>query len=111
MRLAIAALAFLSGATALLVIVAGVYLLPAYDAYRDANQRERSLLAASSTLLLAVVLVLLLVMLVAALGLRNIVSRDERGRTNTRYVDAWQESARRTKPSGGEKGGPGQEGR
>jgi type II secretory pathway component PulF len=99
LRLAAATLAFVTGATVLIVLVVRAYLLPAYEAWRQAGPHQRALLSASSTLLLAVMLLVLLLLLTAAFGVRRYFHRSaERHRVRTRHTDAWAESARRARP-------------
>ena len=96
-RLLVASVAFILASAAMIVIVFRGYLKPAYEAWRQADPQQRSLLSASSTLLLAVVLVLVLLLLITAFGVRRFFHLGRHGpdRAKTHYVDAWSESARR----------------
>ena len=91
-----ASVAFLMGFSALIVLIAHYYLLPAIDAARDADPAGRRQLSAFSTLLLAVVLFTLLVSLLVTFRVRKFfMPRSSPQRTRTEHIDAWTESARR----------------
>jgi hypothetical protein len=97
-RLLVAAAAFSIGAGAIILLSVRMYLLPAYQAWRDAGPRQRELLSASSLLLMAVVLVVLLLLLVTAFGVRRyFYPTPPLQRTKTDYVDAWAEAGRRAR--------------
>lgn len=97
-RLLVASVAFTIGATTVIVLAVRMYLLPAYNAWKQADPRQRDLLSASSALLLAVVLVVLLLLLIAAFGVRRyFFPGPSARRTRTRYVDAWAEAGRRAR--------------
>ena len=89
-------LAFLVGFAVLIYFISDWYLLPAFDAARDANPAEKKSLAAHARLLLAVVLVILVcgILLTFRFG-RFFLPRHREPRRPTQYVDAWTESAKR----------------
>ena len=89
-------LAFLVGFAVLIYVVSDWYLLPAFDAARDANAGEKKTLAAHARLLLAVVLVILVcgILLTFRFG-RFFLPRQGDARRPTQYVDAWAESGKR----------------
>lgn len=89
-------LAFLLGFAVLLFVLSDWYLLPALDAVKTADPREKKTLAAHARLLLAVVLVVLVcgILLTFRFG-RFFLPRQREGRSATKYSDAWAESARR----------------
>jgi H+/Cl- antiporter ClcA len=97
-RLLVAGVVFAGGAIALMVLVARLYLLPAYAAWRNAPPAQRDVLSASSALLLALVLVILLLLLIAAFGVRRyFFPPPPTDRTVTPYVDAWAKAGRRAR--------------
>jgi hypothetical protein len=97
-RLTVASIAFAVGAVVIIVLAVRMYLLPAYEAWRQADPRQRDLLSASSALLLAVVLVVLLLLLIAAFGVRRyFFPGPSPQRTKTPVIDAWAEAGRRAK--------------
>lgn len=88
--------AFLLGFAALILFIVYYYLLPAMEAARSADATGRRQLSAFSTLLLAVLLFSLLVALAMTFRIhRFFFPRPLPKRTQTEYIDAWQESARR----------------
>jgi CDP-diglyceride synthetase len=88
--------AFLLGFAVLILFIAYYYLLPAMEAARSADASGRRQLSAFSTLLLAIVLFSLLVGLAMTFRIhRFFFPRPLPKRTQTEYIDAWQESARR----------------
>ena len=91
-------LAFLVGFAVLIYVISDWYLLPAFDAARNANPAEKKTLAAHARLLLAVVLVILLSGIVLTFRFGRFFlprRRDLEPRPPTQYADAWAESARR----------------
>jgi len=87
---------FLLAFAALIAVVAFYYLLPALDAARGADVAGRRQLSAFSMLLMAVILFVLLVGLAMTFRIhRFFFPRPIPKRTQTEYVDAWSESARR----------------
>ena len=93
-----AALAFLIGFTALLLVVCYGYLFPAMEAAKGATDPEKRQLVGLSRLLLVVVLLVLYggLLLTFRVG-RFFLPRSTGERTKTQYVDAWAESAKRVK--------------
>ena len=91
-----ATLAFLLGFAVLIYFISDWYLLPAFDAARNANAAEKKSLAAHAWLLLAVVLVILVcgILLTFRFGRFFLPGRRDPLRP-TKYVDAWAESAKR----------------
>lgn len=95
---AVAVVVYLAGFVAVLLIVSHFYLLPAIEATRGADPKQRELLAWHARLVLIVVLFVLL----GGLMLTFRISRFFRPRPGprpkpTQYVDAWEESGRRMK--------------
>jgi hypothetical protein len=87
---------FLTGFSALLLLVCWYYLLPAADAYRDADKLGKHKLAATSSLLLAVILFVMLVGMMMTFRVRRFFfPRPTPKPTKTDYVDAWAESGKR----------------
>jgi hypothetical protein len=95
-RLSWGVILFLAGFFILLLVVSNYYLLPAMQIAPQATPTERRWLQAASALLLAVVLFVLIVglMMVFRVG-RFFMPRSLGQRTETKYVDAWAESAKR----------------
>jgi hypothetical protein len=91
-------LAFMIGYVVLLIVVSRYYLIPAMIAWRDATEVERGWLSAASALLLAVILLTLVIGLLMVFQIRRFFfPPPPRQRIQTRYTDAWAESARRVK--------------
>src|SRR3954464_9716038 len=92
-------LAFMLGFTILLVAISWYYLFPAFDAAKAADQSGKHKLAATSSLLLAVVLFVLIsgILMTFRVG-RFFFPRPTPKRTQTQYIDAWSESAKRLQP-------------
>ncbi len=92
-------LAFLVGYVLLLLAIFKYYLLPALDAFRDADQPHKELLSAHSALILAILLLILAagIMLTFRIG-RFFFPRISEKRSQTKYVDAWAEAGKRTPP-------------
>lgn len=91
-----ATLAFLSGFAVLIYVISDWYLLPAFDAARDADPAGKKSLAANAWLLLAVVLMILVcgILLTFRFG-QFLLPRPREPRRPTKYVDAWAESGKR----------------
>jgi hypothetical protein len=90
------ALAFLAGFAVFLIFIARSYLIPAVQAAAEATPRQKAQLAAYSMLLLAVILLIIVCGLLLTFRIsRFFFPRSSPSRTQTRYVDAWAESARR----------------
>ena len=90
---------FLLGFAILLAVVSKYYLIPAIIAAKTATVHEKRWLMASSRLLLAVVLFVIVagIFLTFRVG-RFFFPRFSRPpRTQTQYIDAWAESAKRIK--------------
>ncbi len=93
-----AALVFLIGFTALLLVVCYGYLVPAMEAAKEATDPEKRQLVGLSRLLLVVVLLVLYAGLLLTFRVgRFFLPRSTGERTKTQYVDAWAESAKRVK--------------
>jgi formate hydrogenlyase subunit 3/multisubunit Na+/H+ antiporter MnhD subunit len=91
-----ATLAFLLGFAVLIYFISDWYLLPAFDAARNANATEKRSLAAHAWLLLAVVLVILVCGILLTFRFGRFFLPGRRGpHRPTKYVDAWAESAKR----------------
>jgi hypothetical protein len=88
-------LLFLAGFFALLLLITHQYLLPALQTAPNATPAEKRWLSAASALLLAVVLFVLGAGLVMIFRVGRFFSRSNEARTQTKYVDAWAEAARR----------------
>jgi len=89
-----ATVAFLLGFAGLITILSKYFLIPGLDAAADATAPEKRQLSAFALLLLAIVLLLLVVGLLMTFRVsRFFTARSPR--TQTKYVDAWAESARR----------------
>ena len=87
---------YLLGFAAFIAILSWYFLLPALDASQSATPRQKQQLSAYSLLLLAVVLLVILAGLVLTFRIsRYFFPRPQSRRTQTKYVDAWAESARR----------------
>jgi len=101
LRASWATILFLAGFFVLLLVVVDYYLLPAMQVVKQATPTERRWLQAASALLLAVVLFVL----GAGLGVlfrvgRFFLPRSLGQRSETKYVDAWAESAKRVRVGG-----------
>src|SRR5436305_1171290 len=89
-------LAFLLIFVALLLAVSYWFLFPALAAAQNATEKERHRLGAYAWLLLALVLFILFVAMTLIFRLsRFFLPRKSAPRTETPYVDAWAESAKR----------------
>lgn len=90
---------FLVGFSVLIVIVSRYFLLPALDAYQSGDEAGRKLLSAHSALLLSLLLLVLIsgLLLTFRIG-RFFFPRAAARRTQTKYVDIWAESGKRTPP-------------
>lgn len=87
---------FLLAFAVLVTIIARWYLIPAMQAANQATSGQRQHLSAYSWLLLALTLLILICGLVLTFRIsRFFFPRASAGRTQTKYVDAWAESARR----------------
>ena len=96
-----AMVAYLLGFAVLITFIAWYYLIPALDAATDASPRQRQQLSAYSLLLMAVVLLIVFVGIVLTFRVsRYFFPRPQGGRTQTKYIDAWAESAKRLEPGG-----------
>jgi len=82
-------------AISVIFLVCLKYLPRAADAWNHADMHGRKLLALMAVLLVGVLLFFLLVML--GLAVRYSRPRKPTGKTVTRYIDAWAESAKRMK--------------
>jgi hypothetical protein len=93
-------LAFIAAFSIGIIFLSVYYLLPALDAFLQADRigdhRGKMAIRATSALLLSVILVILLagVLLTFRIG-RLFFPRPRPPRTKTTYVDAWSESAKR----------------
>jgi len=93
-------LAFIAAFSVGIIFLSVYYLLPALDAFLEADRvgdhRGKMAIRATSALLLSVILVILLagVLLTFRIG-RLFFPRARPPRTSTTYVDAWSESAKR----------------
>ena len=91
-----ATVGFLLGFAVLITIIARWYLIPAMYAARQATPGERSQLSAYSLLLMAVILLIVVCGLILTFRIsRFFLPRSGFPRSETKYVDAWSESARR----------------
>jgi hypothetical protein len=105
-----AVLIFLIGFTGGIVALAYYYLLPAlriyYEARKNGDKSGMMAIRATSALLLTVLLMILVtgVLLTFRIG-RLFFPRNAPPRTQTKYVDAWAESAKRMKTPPDEDGG------
>jgi hypothetical protein len=81
----------------LIAFVSRYYLLPAIDAAKHATPREKRWLMASSRLLLAVILFVIVagIFLTFRIGRFFFPRHGPAMRTQTTYIDAWAESAKR----------------
>src|SRR5687768_8917690 len=94
-----AMVAYLFGFAVLISFIAWYYLIPAMQAATDATPRQRQQLSATSLLVMAVVLLIVFVGIVLTFRIsRFFFPRPPLARTQTKYVDAWAESARRVDP-------------
>lgn len=88
--------AFLLGFAVLITIIARSFLVPAMQAARQATPGERSQLSAYSLLLMAVILLIVVCALILTFRIsRFFFPRSGGPRSETKYIDAWSESARR----------------
>ena len=91
-----AMVAYLLGFAILITFIAWYYLIPALDAATNATPNQRRQLSAYSLLLMAVVLLIVFVGIVLTFRVsRYFFPRPPHSRTQTKYVDAWAESAKR----------------
>ena len=92
-------LAFLAAYVLIVAAVAYYYLVPAMRAYFSAQQtndtRGQRAISATSTVLMLVLLLILVSGLVVSLRVSRYFFPRKTTRTQTRYVDAWAESAKR----------------
>jgi hypothetical protein len=87
---------YLLGFAIFIAVISWYFLLPALDATRSATPGQKQQLSAYSLLLLAIVLLVILAGLVLTFRVsRYFFPRPQSRRTQTKYVDAWAESARR----------------
>lgn len=97
-RAMVAAIAFLFGFAALLLVVVFRFLLPAMQVAQGADAPARRQLSAIAALVLVLVMFCVLAFLVACFRPgRFLFPRRQSPRSRTPYVDAWEESARRLK--------------
>jgi hypothetical protein len=95
-RIPWAVLIFLTGFSALLLLVCWYYLLPAADAFRSADKSGQHKLAATSSLVLAIILFVLIVGMMMTFRVRRFFFPKPTPKpTKTEYVDAWTESGKR----------------
>jgi len=95
-RTSFAVLAFLLVFAILLIGVSEFYLIPAIGAAKDATPSDKAKLVAVSRLLLALVLFILFVGLLLTFRVgRFFFPRSSSPRTQTRYINAWEEAGRR----------------
>lgn len=88
--------AFLLGFVALLVFVSRHYLMPALEAYSNADPDGRQQLAAVSALMLAILLITIIIGLLLAFRVRRFFKVEPGARAEpTKYVDAWKEAGKR----------------
>ena len=91
-----AMVAYLLGFAVLITFIAWYYLIPALEAATSATPNQRQQLSAYSLLLMAVVLLIVFVGIVLTFRVsRYFFPRPPHRRTQTEYVDAWAESAKR----------------
>ena len=91
-----AMVAYLLGFAVLITFIAWYYLIPALEAATNATPPQRQQLSAYSLLLLAIILLIVFVGIVLTFRVsRYFFPRPPHGRTQTEYVDAWAESAKR----------------
>ena len=91
-------LAFLLGFAGLFLFIARYYLIPATEAFGQADAKQQRVLAAHSRLLLAILLIILLSGLVLTFRVgRFFFPRPRQPMKPTRYPDAYAEAARRIK--------------
>ena len=100
-RVLIRAVIFLATFALVLLVVANLYLLPAFRAAHAANAAERRQLAAHATLVLAVVLFVLFAGLVLTFRVgRYFFPKPPVARPKpTEYVQPWAEAGRRRNPA------------
>ena len=99
-----AMVAFLLGFAILITFVAWYFLIPALEAAGNASPRQQQQLSATSLLVMAVVLLIVFVGIVLTFRVsRYFFPRPSHAtRTQTKYVDAWAESAKRIEASASE---------
>jgi small-conductance mechanosensitive channel len=91
-----AAVAFLCGFAALIVIVGNYYLVPALDAAHTADTAGKRQISAFSMLLLAVILFTLIIGLLMTFSIRRFFfPTSSKPVARTEHIDAWAESAKR----------------
>ena len=96
-----AMVAYLLGFAVLITFVAWYYLIPAMEAASGATPPQKQQLSAYSLLLMAIVLLIVFVGIVVTFRVsRYFFPRPPHGRTQTKYVDAWAESAKRLDGTG-----------
>ena len=93
-------LAFLLGFAALIAFVSRYYLIPALEAFGQANPDQRRVLSAHSRLLLFILLFILLVGLILTFRVGRFFFPRQLARKPkpTIYPDAWAEAGRRMTP-------------
>jgi hypothetical protein len=98
-RIQWAALAFLLGFTALLLVICYGYLFPAMEAAKGATPTEKRGLVAYSRLLLVIILFVLFAGMLLTFRVGRFFFPRSLGtpRDKTHYPDAWAESAKRVK--------------
>jgi heme/copper-type cytochrome/quinol oxidase subunit 2 len=102
-----AMVAYLVGFAILITFIAWYYLIPAMDAARNATANQRQQLSAYSLLLMAILLLVVFVGIVLTFRVsRYFFPRPPGSRTQTKYVDAWAESAKRLDATEDEDGAP-----
>jgi type II secretory pathway component PulF len=88
--------AFLLGFVVLLVFVSRHYLMPALEAYSNADPDGRRQLAAVSALMLAILLITIIIGLLLTFRVRRFFKVETRARAEpTKYMDAWKEAGKR----------------
>jgi type II secretory pathway component PulF len=89
-------IAYLLGFALLITFIARYYLIPAMQAAQAATPGQKQQLTAYSMLLMAIVLLIAFVGIVLTFRIsRFFFPRPPHQRTQTQYVDAWAESAKR----------------
>src|SRR4051812_23348747 len=85
-----ASVAFLAGFSAIIVIVANYFLLPAVDAAKAADVAGKRQLSAVSALLLTILLFIMLIGLLMTFRIRRFFQpREAVSRDKTQHIDAW----------------------
>lgn len=88
--------AFLLAFAVFIVVIGRWYLIPAMEAAMQATPGQKRQLSAYSLLLMAIVLLVVLCGLVLTFRIsRYFFPRHASDRSQTKYVDAWAESAKR----------------